>query len=227
MKGENGGTFLNATQPDSVSLDLSIGISSRKHNKESNYFQHFFFVREKFFKLEDVVGWCLLYYLFLIAACFSICYLLQHVSVFVTYRSIYLTRGCAPAGCVKRVSVTVFVTYCSMFQYLLLIAACFSICYLWQHVSVFVTLLQHVSVFVTYGSMFQYLLLIAACDTRLCPSGMCDKGRCCDKNCIGGCTGPSNRDCVACRNVMVFNNNRTFCAEKCLPGTYEVSFPEI
>ena len=152
-----------------------------------------------------------------VGACYTVCFLLQHASVFVTYCSMFQYLLLI-AACIKHEAVPqrdVWQGY--LLQYLLLNAACYSICYL----------LQHVSVFVTYGSMFQYLLLIAACDTRLCPSGMCDKGRCCDKNCIGGCTGPSNRDCVACRNVMVFNNNRTFCAEKCLPGTYEVSFPGI
>ncbi|XP_072050525.1 insulin-like peptide receptor isoform X2 [Amphiura filiformis] len=51
-----------------------------------------------------------------------------------------------------------------------------------------------------------------------CPSACYkDTRTCCHEQCIGGCDGPTERDCVACRNLVV---NKT-CTDKCPAGTYK------
>ncbi|XP_054719002.1 insulin-like peptide receptor [Uloborus diversus] len=45
-----------------------------------------------------------------------------------------------------------------------------------------------------------------------------DPEKCCAKECLGGCYGPSSSDCVACRHVMYSGR----CMRKCPPGTFEL-----
>ncbi|XP_078313794.1 insulin-like peptide receptor isoform X3 [Crassostrea virginica] len=55
---------------------------------------------------------------------------------------------------------------------------------------------------------------------RFCQSGICDNGTCCHPNCIGGCTGETDRDCKVCKNVVSIINGQAICQKQCLPGTY-------
>ncbi|XP_056021824.1 insulin-like peptide receptor isoform X4 [Ostrea edulis] len=50
--------------------------------------------------------------------------------------------------------------------------------------------------------------------------GICDNGICCHANCIGGCTGESDRDCKVCKNVVSMIDGQSICQDQCLPGTY-------
>lgn len=43
-------------------------------------------------------------------------------------------------------------------------------------------------------------------------------GVCCHPECIGGCSGPTNVDCYACRNVHFKNQ----CISECPPNYYQV-----
>ena len=72
--------------------------------------------------------------------------------------------------------------------------------------------------------MIIYLFfLISACATP-CESGFCNGTICCDINCIGGCTGPSASDCVACKDVMYYGDGiqKPVCVKKCPQGTIKV-----
>lgn len=55
---------------------------------------------------------------------------------------------------------------------------------------------------------------------RPCQSGVCDNGICCHPNCIGGCTGETDRDCKVCKNVVSMIKDQAICQKQCLPGTY-------
>ncbi|KAL3867340.1 hypothetical protein ACJMK2_044550 [Sinanodonta woodiana] len=60
------------------------------------------------------------------------------------------------------------------------------------------------------------------CQTMLdCPDGCeyCNAGVCCNENCIGGCSGPKETNCTACKHVL--DAVRPVCAERCSPGTYK------
>lgn len=67
--------------------------------------------------------------------------------------------------------------------------------------------------------------IITACEglNRPCQSGVCDNGICCHPNCIGGCTGETDRDCKVCKNVVSMIKDQAICQKQCLPGTYTVS----
>lgn len=67
-----------------------------------------------------------------------------------------------------------------------------------------------------------YCQKILTCEglNRPCQSGVCDNGKCCHPNCIGGCTGETDRDCKVCKNVVSMINNQAICQKQCLPGTY-------
>lgn len=69
------------------------------------------------------------------------------------------------------------------------------------------------------------LCIVTACEglNRPCQSGVCDNGKCCHPNCIGGCTGETDRDCKVCKNVVSMINDQAICQKQCLPGTYTVS----
>ncbi|KAL4228229.1 hypothetical protein ACF0H5_013662 [Mactra antiquata] len=55
-----------------------------------------------------------------------------------------------------------------------------------------------------------------------CKSGFCNGDVCCDRNCIAGCTGPSPKECTACRGVITHDKNGDpTCTQKCIHGTYE------
>ncbi|KAK2579468.1 hypothetical protein KPH14_010782 [Odynerus spinipes] len=54
---------------------------------------------------------------------------------------------------------------------------------------------------------------------RKCEEGSCDdSGKCCHPSCLGGCTGPTERECKVCKGVMVGDNR---CLDRCPNGTYE------
>lgn len=56
-----------------------------------------------------------------------------------------------------------------------------------------------------------------------CPSGFYYGSTCCDSNCIGGCTGPSPQQCLACKQVMQYTGNGfPTCTQRCTAGTYMV-----
>lgn len=56
------------------------------------------------------------------------------------------------------------------------------------------------------------------CD-RKCEERACDDtGRCCHRSCLGGCTGPTAKDCVVCKGVMVDGHE---CKDRCPEGSYE------
>ena len=78
------------------------------------------------------------------------------------------------------------------------------------------------------GSTWNFVLMCFFCVTECpasCASGVCSGDICCDKNCMGGCTGPEASQCIACKQVMVRDSNEfPRCAQRCAPGTYEVSF---
>lgn len=67
--------------------------------------------------------------------------------------------------------------------------------------------------------------IVTACEglNRPCQSGVCDNGKCCHPNCIGGCTGETDRDCKVCKNVVSMIKDQAICQKQCLPGTYTVS----
>lgn len=51
-----------------------------------------------------------------------------------------------------------------------------------------------------------------------CSTNFCSKdGSCCHRLCLGGCTGPSDRECMACRKAIYKNQ----CIDKCPKDTYE------
>lgn len=53
-----------------------------------------------------------------------------------------------------------------------------------------------------------------------CLTNVCnfETGICCDSRCAGGCFGPTNRDCVACRRML--QNDE--CVDSCEMGFYQV-----
>ncbi|XP_076334616.1 insulin-like peptide receptor [Tachypleus tridentatus] len=54
--------------------------------------------------------------------------------------------------------------------------------------------------------------------SETCQSSTCDnQGRCCHKECLGGCNGISSSDCKSCRNVVYVDR----CLEKCPSLTYQ------
>ncbi|XP_012136523.2 insulin-like receptor-like isoform X2 [Megachile rotundata] len=56
------------------------------------------------------------------------------------------------------------------------------------------------------------------CDGK-CENNACDDtGKCCHKSCLGTCTGPTNRDCAVCKDVLTGNKE---CSEHCPNGTLE------
>ncbi|XP_034934198.1 insulin-like receptor [Chelonus insularis] len=53
---------------------------------------------------------------------------------------------------------------------------------------------------------------------RKCGDRACNpSGECCDPSCLGGCTGPTNKNCTVCREVALDNQ----CVKRCPPGRYE------
>lgn len=52
-----------------------------------------------------------------------------------------------------------------------------------------------------------------------CGDNACDgTGKCCHPSCLGGCAGPTAKDCTVCKNVKVVGNE---CKDRCPKGTYE------
>ncbi|XP_050401115.2 putative molluscan insulin-related peptide(s) receptor [Patella vulgata] len=58
-----------------------------------------------------------------------------------------------------------------------------------------------------------------SCASKCGAGNFCNSvnGECCDGYCIGGCTGPSKADCLACKEVLYKNQ----CEPRCGPGTYK------
>ena len=46
-----------------------------------------------------------------------------------------------------------------------------------------------------------------------------DSIKCCDRQCLGGCTGPGPGNCIACKNVF----SKGYCKEYCTKTTYKVT----
>ncbi|XP_053210076.1 insulin-like peptide receptor isoform X3 [Panonychus citri] len=44
---------------------------------------------------------------------------------------------------------------------------------------------------------------------------------CCDSSCIGGCTGRTNRDCLACKGFVIYDNQGKRCDKRCDVSQYE------
>ncbi|KAK3923159.1 Insulin-like receptor [Frankliniella fusca] len=55
------------------------------------------------------------------------------------------------------------------------------------------------------------------CSPECGKSGCLPSGECCDKQCLGGCTGPTNKKCTACQRVSYTNH----CITSCPPNEYE------
>ena len=55
------------------------------------------------------------------------------------------------------------------------------------------------------------------CDPKCERSGCLPNGECCDKQCLGGCTGPRSSDCVSCKGVSVNN----ICVGNCPSNMYK------
>ncbi|XP_063706959.1 insulin-like receptor isoform X2 [Culicoides brevitarsis] len=56
-----------------------------------------------------------------------------------------------------------------------------------------------------------------------CPGNCFNSTTCCDKDCVGGCTGLSSSDCIICRKMMRFVNGKKICLENCTSGLYAYS----
>ncbi|XP_014665366.1 PREDICTED: insulin-like peptide receptor isoform X2 [Priapulus caudatus] len=54
------------------------------------------------------------------------------------------------------------------------------------------------------------------CNSRMCNTSDVP-GICCHEQCLGGCYGERNNDCVACKHVL---DQEGHCTEKCAPETY-------
>ncbi|RWS28280.1 Insulin-like peptide receptor [Leptotrombidium deliense] len=54
-----------------------------------------------------------------------------------------------------------------------------------------------------------------------CPNSCNQKNpeECCHESCIGGCVGPNNTDCIACKKLI----HQNMCVDKCPPDYYEVA----
>lgn len=56
------------------------------------------------------------------------------------------------------------------------------------------------------------------CD-RKCENNACDEaGNCCHSSCLGTCSGPTNRDCTVCKDVVTGDSE---CRERCPNGSLE------
>lgn len=59
--------------------------------------------------------------------------------------------------------------------------------------------------------------VVTVCDK--CEDGACDDtGTCCHPSCLGGCAGPTAKDCKTCKNLLTKDNE---CVDRCTNGTFE------
>jgi len=66
--------------------------------------------------------------------------------------------------------------------------------------------------------------MCSVCPVEVCGDVSCyrdgdGRRRCCHRECLGGCSGPSSRDCFVCRHVV----HEGRCLSSCPPGLYKVS----
>ncbi|KAJ8735724.1 hypothetical protein PYW07_007344 [Mythimna separata] len=61
------------------------------------------------------------------------------------------------------------------------------------------------------------------CSTQCGDHGCLDNGTCCHPSCLGGCSGPTSRDCHACRNFSFGNGSERICLDSCpANGTFQL-----
>ena len=63
----------------------------------------------------------------------------------------------------------------------------------------------------------------AECEANGTACSIYDPNICCDLNCVGGCTGPLASDCLVCKKVVTFTQNKA-CRAKCAETDLEVSY---
>ena len=70
------------------------------------------------------------------------------------------------------------------------------------------------------------LFFFAACGPNNdCVSGLCNGTICCSESCLGGCTGPTSTECVACKHVVQYprsEDKMRVCSDTCSLGTIKV-----
>ncbi|XP_053611419.1 insulin receptor-like isoform X2 [Plodia interpunctella] len=61
------------------------------------------------------------------------------------------------------------------------------------------------------------------CPTDCGESGCMSDKSCCHRTCLGGCSGPTSRDCFACKNYSFGYGKERMCVESCPVGTYKLN----
>lgn len=112
---------------------------------------------------------------------------------------------------------------CSLIQNSCFFCCCFF--FYWESFYMHLIMLKKKLIGIDFPDFKFEFCIVTACEglNRPCQSGVCDNGKCCHPNCIGGCTGETDRDCKVCKNVVSMINNQAICQKQCLPGTYTVS----
>ncbi|XP_013197113.2 insulin receptor [Amyelois transitella] len=60
------------------------------------------------------------------------------------------------------------------------------------------------------------------CPSECGESGCMSDKSCCHRTCLGGCSGPTSRDCFVCKNYSFGYGNEKKCVEDCPFGTYKL-----